>query len=80
MLITMDENRKLRIGQLLLKIVGITIGLIFSLVATFRDLISSIEIEHDEERRLYDSDLSGELNHRTGKLDSGLDPYGWYKE
>ena len=80
MLTNMYGYRKLRAGQLLLKVGGITIGLIFSLMATFRDLFSSIEIEQDDERRLYDSDLSGELNHRTGKLDSGLDPYGWYKD
>lgn len=30
------------------------------------------------DRQLYDSDLTGEYNHRTGRLDAGNDPYGWY--
>lgn len=28
--------------------------------------------------RLQDTELFGELNYRTGRLDSGTDPYGWY--
>jgi len=39
-----------------------------------------MEIRNDEERRLHDSDLSGDLNHRTGRLDAGTDPYGWYDD
>jgi hypothetical protein len=74
----MNGYRKLRAGQLLLKAGGFTIGLIFSLLTTFRYLFSSIELEQDDDRQLHDSDLSGELNHRTGRLDSGTDPYGWY--
>ena len=38
-----------------------------------------VDVEHDDDRQLHDSDLSGELNHRTGRLDSGTDPYGWYE-
>lgn len=34
----------------------------------------------DGERQLQDSDLIGEYNHRTGRLDAGNDPYGWYGE
>lgn len=34
----------------------------------------------DEDRQLHDSDLIGEYNHRTGRLDAGNDPYGWYDE
>jgi hypothetical protein len=34
----------------------------------------------DEDRRLHDADLIGEYNHRTGRLDAGTDPYGWYDE
>lgn len=33
-----------------------------------------------DERPLHDADLTGELNYRTGKLDAGLDPYGWYDD
>jgi len=35
---------------------------------------------HDHDRQLHDSDLIGEYNHRTGRLDAGNDPYGWYDE
>ena len=80
MLVMMEGYRTLRIGQLLLEIGGITVGLAFALIATLRDLFSTVEVEQNEERRLHDSDLSGELNHRTGRLDSGLDPYGWYDQ
>jgi hypothetical protein len=34
----------------------------------------------DDERQLHDTDLVGEYNHRTGRLDAGNDPYGWYDE
>jgi hypothetical protein len=34
----------------------------------------------DDERQLYDTDLVGEYNYRTGRLDAGNDPYGWYDE
>ena len=68
------------IAQLLLKVGGVAVGLIFALLATLRDLFLAVEVGQDEERRLHDSDLSGELNHRTGRLDSGLDPYGWYDQ
>lgn len=50
----------------------------FTLVVTFRDMLTSVKVENKDDRQLHDSDLSGELNHRTGRLDSGTDPYGWY--
>jgi hypothetical protein len=37
-------------------------------------------VSDDEDRRLHDADLIGEYNHRTGRLDAGADPYGWYDE
>ena len=37
-------------------------------------------VVHEEDRPLYDADLIGEYNHRTGRLDAGNDPYGWYEE
>jgi len=80
MLGKMNGYRILRIGKLLLKVGGVAVGLVFALLATLRDLFSAVEAGQDEERRLHDSDLSGELNHRTGRLDSGLDPYGWYDQ
>ena len=56
------------------------LGLALALLDVLRELFVSMEIQHDQERRLHDSDLSGELNYRTGRLDAGTDPYGWYKD
>lgn len=58
---------------------ALAVGLV-ALFGVLRELLVSPEIRHDEERRLHDSDLSGELNHRTGRLDAGTDPYGWYED
>ena len=78
MLDMMKRYRILGIAQLLLKIGGVTVGLLFALLGTLRDIFASVDVEQDDHRQLHDSDLSGELNHRTGRLDSGTDPYGWY--
>ena len=78
MLDMMNGYRTLRIGRLLLKVGGVAVGLIFALLGTLRDIFASIDVDHNDDRQLHDSDLSGELNHRTGRLDSGTDPYGWY--
>ena len=78
MLDMMKRYRILGIAQLLLKIGGVTVGLLFALLGTLRDIFASVDVEQDDDRQLHDSDLSGELNHRTGRLDSGTDPYGCY--
>ena len=78
MLEIMKGHRTLRIGQLLIKVSGIAVGLLFALLGTLRDIFASVDVDHNDDRQLHDSDLSGELNHRTGRLDSGTDPYGWY--
>ena len=78
MLGLMNRHRTFRVGQLLLKLGGIAVSFIFALLDTARELFASVDSEQDDERQLHDSDLSGELNHRTGRLDSGTDPYGWY--
>jgi len=33
----------------------------------------------DSEESLSNSDRTGALNYRTGQLDDGTDPYGWYE-
>jgi len=66
----------LRIRKLLSACVGFVVALYNVLI----ELFVSTETRHDEERRLHDSDLTGELNHRTGRLDAGTDPYGWYDD
>ena len=57
-----------------IKASGVFLGAIVGVLASSQDEGES------KERRLHDSDLSGELNHRTGRLDAGNDPYGWYDE
>jgi len=78
MLDLMKGNTTLKIGQLLLKLGGVAGAFVFALLGTARELFASVDVEHDDDRQLHDSDLSGELNQRTGRLDSGTDPYGWY--
>ena len=68
-----------RIGQLVLKLGGVAVGLVFALLGTLREIIASADTTDEEE-----SDISagayrgGTLNYRTGRLDDGTDPYGWY--
>ncbi len=70
-----------RIGQLVLKLGGVAVGLVFALLGTLREIIASADTTDEEE-----SDISagayrgGTLNYRTGRLDDGTDPYGWYGE
>ena len=78
MLEMMKGNTTLKVAQLLLKVGGVAVGFAFASFGIMRELFASVEVEHDDDRQLHDSDLSGELNHRTGRLDSGTDPYGWY--
>jgi len=78
MLELMNKHSISAIGQFTLKVGGIGVGLVVALLGAFRELFSSVEVESNDDRQLHDSDLSGELNHRTGRLDSGTDPYGWY--
>ena len=80
MLDLMKGNRTLRIGRLLLKLGGVAVGFVFALLGTARELFASADTKHVDDRQLIDTDLIGEFNHRTGRLDAGNDPYGWYKE
>ncbi len=75
-----DRDQTISIGFVLRKTGVFTVGLAIDLLDVLRELFASTEIQHEEERRLHDSDLSGELNHRTGRLDAGTDPHGWYKD
>ncbi len=78
MLNLMNGYRTSTIGQLVLKVGSVAVGLVFALLGTLREMFASVDVERNDDRQLHDSDLSGELNHRTGRLDSGTDPYGWY--
>ncbi|EAR22266.1 hypothetical protein [Nitrococcus mobilis] len=50
------------------------------MAATFIILFAEIKDRSDDDRRVQDADMTGEMNYRTGRLDSGADPYGWYDE
>jgi len=62
------------------RLISASFGFVVAIYSLLLELFVSMEIRNDEERRLHDSDLSGDLNHRTGRLDAGTDPYGWYDD
>ena len=80
MLDTMNRYRILRIGQLLLKIGGVAVGLVFALTKIFRDLFADADSWTQNDRSIQDSDLIGDYNFRTEQFDSGTDPAGWYED
>ena len=68
-------NKTLTIVDKMAVAAGITLP---SLLRTL--LASSQDEGGSNDRQLHDADLIGEYNHRTGRLDAGNDPYGWYDE
>ena len=52
-------------------------AVIMSLV---RDVLAAAPDNNNNQRQLQDTDVIGEYNYRTGRLDAGNDPYGWYDE
>jgi hypothetical protein len=68
-------------AEFVLQYAGVLVlGLVIVTLNVLRELFASAEVRQDDERQLHDSDLSGELNYRTGRLDAGTDPYGWYDD
>lgn len=57
--------------------VALALSVIRAVWAFCVGVVASAELQEDE-RRLHDSDLVGEYNYRTGRLDAGTDPFGWY--
>jgi tetrahydromethanopterin S-methyltransferase subunit F len=74
----MNRYKISAVGMLAFRIGGVAVGFLAALLYAFRQVFAAGEAESDGGRQLHDSDLSGQLNHRTGRLDSGTDPYGWY--
>jgi hypothetical protein len=56
------------------------VGLAVALVAGFLALAAQGEDSTDDEDLPDGGFRGGVLNYRTGKLDDGTDPYGWYEE
>jgi hypothetical protein len=54
------------------------IALLSTFLTTFLSLISMQDDSEIETDVSSDSFTGGVLNYRTGKLDDGTDPYGWY--
>ena len=64
----------IRFSRLAMAAAAVLLGLV-------RDLFAlSQNAGEANDRQLHDADLVGEYNHRTGRLDAGNDPYGWYDE
>ena len=80
MLDWVNGYRTLRIGQLLLKVGGVAVGLVFALIAILRDLFAAADSQTQDDRPIQDCDLIGDYNHRTQRFDSGTDPAGWYED
>ncbi len=77
MLNTMNKYRRtLGIGQLLLVIVSILGTFVTSLVA----LLTASAKTSDAREASDIAPSGGVLNYRTGKLDEGTDPVGWYEK
>jgi len=52
-----------------------------TLLVTVVGILFGTDDDETEDRPLADgSDLFGEYNFRTGEMDSGSDPDGWYEE
>lgn len=62
-----------RLGRMAIA-VGMTV------LGLMRDLFALSDTSESSDRQLHDADLVGEYNHRTGRLDAGNDPYGWYDD
>ena len=71
----------MRIGQVLLRVGGAVVGLVFALIATLRDLFAAADSRmQGDDRSIQDSDVIGDYNSRTQQFDSGTDPAGWYED
>jgi len=78
--ISNNYDQPVGVATVLRKIGAFAVGLVIALLSMLRELFAATETQHEEDRRLHDSDQSGEMNHRTGRMDAGTDPYGWYDD
>lgn len=53
---------------------------VFKLLTAFLILVTGSTSQSDEDDLSEGAFRGGVLNYRTGKLDDGTDPYGWYEE
>ncbi len=68
-----------RLGRMVKRCVSTLVGFAGALVGF---LAAGADTSRDnteaDDRRPHDADSIGVYNHRTGRLDAGTDPYGWY--
>jgi hypothetical protein len=74
----MEQNGIDKAGELLLYVSDAVVRIAFALIGTLRDLFASADTHDEEDDMSADAYTGGTLNYRTGKLDDGTDPYGWY--
>ena len=73
----MNGYRTFRIGQSLLKVIVIALG---AFVASLVALLAESAKTSDAKEASDIAPSGGVLNYRTGKLDDGTDPVGWYEK
>ena len=64
----------IKVGRMVIAAGAAILGLVRDLFALSHDAGEA------NDRQLHDADMVGDYNHRTGRLDAGNDPYGWYDE
>ena len=62
----------------LIRIEKSTKGVARSLIGLLGAALTETSLQDD--RQLHDAELFGEYNHRSGRLDAGNDPFGWYEK
>ncbi len=70
MLGLMKGDGKLRVGRLLIKLGGVGLGLVFALVATFRDLFVTADTSYEE-----DEGKEGDLTGKPHTTRPGYSPW-----
>ena len=65
----------------LIKLGRLTCVTVLNFARILREIFAlATNAEDQDERRIVDSEYIGDYNDRTGRLDAGTDPYGWYDE
>jgi len=62
------------------RLIEILARAVFKLLTAFLTLVTGSTSQSDEDDLSEGAFRGGVLNYRTGKLDDGTDPYGWYEE
>ena len=68
--------------KLLRNVGSLGIAAAMALFGVLREMLSLLTGGEEKINELgpHESDVTGEYNYRTGRLDDGTDPYGWYEQ